>query len=63
VKDVGTVRFLIERLFDGGNLPHDPADAIQQLLLFLYGVGHKRFLQESLQKGLYKDTPPGILCP
>ena len=42
VQDVGAVRaLLVEGLLDCGNLPHDPADPVQELFLFLYRVCHK----------------------
>ena len=41
VKDVGTFRLLIQCSFNRSYLSHDSTDAMQQLFLFIRGVGHK----------------------
>jgi len=42
VQYVGAFRLLVQRLLNRRHLSHDPADAIQQLLLLFKSVGHKR---------------------
>ena len=40
VKYIGAFSFLVQSLFDRGDLAHNSADAVQQLLFLFYGVRH-----------------------
>jgi hypothetical protein len=44
VKYVGAFRFLVQRPLNRRDLPHNPADAIQQSLLLFYRVGHNQIV-------------------
>ena len=59
VQDVRTFRLLIERLLNRSNLSHDSMDPMEQLLLFLNSVCHKRIFTRIIAERSLQAYPGG----